>query len=241
MHQNISGQLNDALQEVLFYKGDIVVDNVDQWESNNIHFTMVGYFLKKEREITVKKIQEYYKHSFKRFGYKVYRKKDQKLAEGMLQEMYLMNDKHIFGITIYDLKDIEDYYITLQVSEKDVMRNPGMFLLNKKKDNPGFDYKDIPRFKNSIRFMSSRSISEVGKTEQQIIYHTLSEIEGITDFYKDIMIKEDWKMKQSFETPECNMLHYKKSKNNEVTCDIFIMKSKDMKENAIIINRSSYD
>jgi len=236
LHSLVYAQMNKDIHKALFYNRDVMVDSVKKWEVNNIQFSSIGYFLREENGLTFKKIVDFYKRGFSKMGYRIKRIYNKIIAGTQVSGLFIKNDKYFFNIQVKRDKEAGYYYVTLQASENRALKNAKIFKQNSSKDNPGFDYKDVPRFKKSIRILSSRNKSDSGVLEEQIIYRSQSEIKDITDFYKNSMNRNGWKIKQSFKTKDCSMLHFKQSYK---ICDIFIIKDKKLKKNLIVISRES--
>ena len=182
----------------------------------------------------IKDIKNYYKNKFSRIGY--IEKMDKKTTRNRKKYNYLQFTKDNNEVSIWLSKENQnDVEILLILSENNRKTKNNQFKINNKKDNPGFDLKDVPRPDGSIRIASLYNSDDNHNDVCNIIYKSKLPRKYLAEFYMKNMKKTGWAPSYYKNFFYNDMGFWMTFNKQDKTCLVSIMHMQELKSNAVSI------
>ncbi len=190
----------------------------------------------------IENVKKYYKNKLRRSGYLI--EEEEKINKNNIKLDYMKFSGfgHIITIQLSEKKK-NDIDILIIVTDDDMIFDEEKFKLNNKKDNPGFDLKDIPRPAGSIRVISLLNSNEDGKENKvlqkentcNIIYKSKLSKKRLAGFYMKNMKKNKWVPSYNENFFHNEMGYWMTFNKDNKSCLVSILYMKEFKSNVISV------
>ena len=180
-------------------------------------------------------IKNYYNSKLKLDGYNKYEEECKRVKGNIVHHLKFMNKKNEIvklSFTYHPLNNIE---IAITKINNKMLNYSKNFNFHPKKDNPGFDVKDIPRPPKSIRITSYINTDFHKWKYYNIIYKSFLSKNDLSKFYMNKMKHFKWKASYSERFFFSEGVYWMTFKKKDRNCLISIMYSDDFKSNIVSI------
>jgi len=209
----------DKQVTIIEYQKDILLNNI---KTRTSHLII--------HNDKIKNIIDYYQKKLMRSGYRPVKIEDQN--DCCQVNLQFIKNKQIISIQL-SKKPCSDIEVIIYRLTSENISQPS-FLMNNKKDNPGFDLNDIPRPLKSIRIASLLQ-SPYENPSYNIIYKSNLSKKQLVRFYRTNMKKHLWRAsydKNFFYNRKGYWMIFKKK---DKQCLISILYMEELKSNIISI------
>ena len=220
-----------------YSKNITILDPLNITYFNSVEYESFQYIV---HNSSINNIKNHYKRKFSRIGYKIEQEDQISIKSIKIDHMKFSGQGRIITVML-SIKDKNDVIVHLINSDEALRTDVKSFKLNSRKDNPGFDLKDIPRPAKSIRIISlansgkSKIDAFPGNDVCNLIYRSKSSKPNLAAFYLTEMKKYKWVPsydKNFFHNDMGYWMTYNKGKK---TCLISILYSKEFKSNVVSV------
>lgn len=201
---------------------------------NGIRMMDTSYRVYKDKGVNLNVIKDFFQKEYKKRKYTLQNSDQNHFGKSKYIGLSYVNKKNLVKVLIEDRLDQDIITINISVMDKKVLYDFDTIGINKKRDNPGFDIKGIPRCPNTLRVFSIK-IEEEKKILQQVIYKSVSDVYALTRFYLSDMERCGWTFSRKMKQKNTVMLFFKK---NERACNIMITYNSMINKNTITIQES---
>lgn len=229
--------LFSAKRYIPVFKNAVIIQKEKKQELNSIQMHDINYYVIKNEKINIKKVESFYINELSQLGYKSKKTERNKHGNSFIINLSMMNEQKMAKVLIEDKINTKKIYVYVSIMDNIFLNNnnKNMFSIGNKKDNPGFDFNDVPRCFDCIRVFSLKTDSNNNKPLGQVTYQSFSYIKTLEQFYYQGMPKKGWNYIRKMNDKKVVMLYYKKKKKN---CQIFIMYNDSLKKNMVMIQVS---
>ncbi len=227
--------LNAEINELPIYKNAFIIEKPRMTEINSIKSFKISYLLIKNKGVNLNKVESFYISEFSGRGYRKKGVKRKKIKSSFNIKLSFMSDKKLAYIKITDMINENKIFVEVSLTDNEIFFNKKIIQVKNNKDNPGFDFIDIPKCYDCLRLFSMKTEAKESENKdirRQVTYKSLSSIEALTQFYLQEMKNLGWTQKRITRSEMGNILNYSKNKRK---CEIFIIYNKDMKRSIVMI------
>jgi hypothetical protein len=213
-------------------KGGDPVEPVKTREFNSIRIENMNYRIAKKKKINAKMIEAFYNGEFTKQDFKRIKCESSRMGRSDFTSLTYMGGKKLAEVLIENKDGSLDLLVHVSVMDKEIYYNKKMIDVRTGKDNPGFDFPDVPRGQDFIRIFSVRTTGDNNIHVEQVTYKFKSPIPSLVKFFKDAMPKKGWKEKNMLYDQKNVVLMYSMKKRH---CEIMIMHNPVMRQNTAVI------
>lgn len=224
---------DNSLESTLIYKKNkAILYEMNTGQMNKIDFLNMSYYLKKNEGDTIKKIYKFYVNKLQKLGYQRNKYSEKREGNEQIIECSFLNDKNMFSLIIVGNNNANTINVSISIMNNDILFNKKAFNLKTKKDNPGFDFRDIPRYPGSIRILSICAKDITHNISRQVMYKFYNDKDSVLEFYKRRLPEKGWIIKDLFDYKGYKTLSCIKG---ERKVDILIHYNPEIRKNVILI------